>query len=153
MAKVSWIILMSCVFMFGCKSGDKVDVVPKTEEFTLDPEKADQLAEAAKAGNGAEASYTYDESGKVLTLVISATNFECGIEAGTMDAVLTEAPTTTMDWQFTESEIQVSFVRVDEGATGVVGIWKTDPDLYLILMADGTAQVLGEFDECGDDES
>ena len=59
---------------------------------------------------------------------------------------------TELSLRFEGDSSSVLWARVDELGEGIVGIWRTtDPDLFLILASDGSAQIFGEQEVCNND--
>ena len=142
---------LAIALAFAC-GGGSAPIDPDTDEFDVDPGDQTDIDAAAASGDGAEGSYSYDDVSDTLTITIAASTFECGIIVGTIVATVVELTATTMVWEFVDDDGGVTWTRVDNGTSGVVGIWRTDdPDLYLILSADGDAQIFGEGEVCDDD--
>jgi len=140
------LLICSC----GGDDGPSPGTDPDTEDFELDPQVEEEIEAAAAAGL-AEASYEYDAENDRLTISITSSSFACEIETGTFEAIVTSLTQSTMVWAFEDDDGGVTWTREDDGPLGVVGVWSTDdPELFLILSADGDAQLMGAF-ECNED--
>lgn len=152
MQRVIGLLVAAMIGASGC-GGSAAAVDPDTDEFDVSPSDQAAIDDAASSGDGAEGTYSYDEAGGTLTLTLTASTFECGIETGTLVANVTLTP-RKMVWTWPDGDGEVTWIRVDMNGTGIVGIWTTDdPNLYLILSADGTAQVFGDGEACDDDRT
>lgn len=141
--------LLICWMMISCSTGSALKIEPNIEEFELDSATTDKIDQAAEEGEGAKAEYTYDEGENTITLRIKASSFDCGIEKGVFVAKVTELTATTMKWEFTDGDGTVTWTRLDQGTSGIVGVWETtDPPLFLVLSGDRTAQIFGRGEEC-----
>lgn len=139
----------------GCGGNDASSIDPQTDDFVVDTATQEQIDNAAKSGDGAEGSYVFDETTGALTITITSSSFACNIEVGTLRAIVVEVDATTLVLEFDDGG-GATWTRIDMGvenpANPVVGIWMTsDPELYLVLANDMTAQLFGQGDECYDD--
>ena len=93
-------LLVLALLVTGCGDQVGLTVKPRIDDFPVSPQDSAKIRTAADKGSGAEATYSYDEAKKKLTLTISASSFRCDIKKGTLVAIVTELTATTMDWKF-----------------------------------------------------
>lgn len=144
------LVTLSLVACGGSSAGPALD--PNTDGFTVSDATQEELDEAANSGEGAEGSYTHDEETGVLTITLSTSSFNCGPVAGTVTATVISLSETELVVQFGGDSGNVTWTRVENTGSGIVGIWQTtDPNLYMILNGDGSAQLFGEQQICDED--
>lgn len=136
----------------GCGSDGQASIVPDTQGFDVDPEVEQEIEDAARTGDGAEGGYVFDEAGETITLTFESSTFDCQIEANVpLVATVTELTATTMTWEFADGGTAM-WMRLDNGTSGIQGIWKTEaPTFYLVLDAEGGAQIFGSELVCNDE--
>lgn len=147
---LSSLIALCLLACGGDGAGPAVD--PNTDEFTVSDAAQEELDDAADSGEGAEGSYTHDEETGVLTITLTSSSFDCGPVAGTVTATVISLSETELVVQFEGDSTYVTWTRVESTGSGIIGIWQTsDPDLYMILSEDGSAQLFGEEQICQED--
>lgn len=153
MIRNAWISSAFTILLLACGGADPSAAVdPATDEFTISDADRDALEEAAETGEGAEGSYSFDDASSTLTITIASSTFDCGPQVGTIIATVQTVNEEELVLRFEGDDGDVVFTRVDEGGDGLVGIWRTsNPDLYLILAPDGSAQIFGEQEVCNED--
>ncbi|MCB9558559.1 MAG: hypothetical protein H6707_20750 [Deltaproteobacteria bacterium] len=143
------LLLLSWVIAAGCSDSAGLSLTPRIDQFTVPTTEQTKIKAAAEQGSAAEASYAYDATSKKLTIDISASGFKCGIEKGRLVAQVTELSATNMVWQFEGAKDTTRWTRVDQGTSGIVGVWfAAEGELYLIVTADNKAQLFGKGEEC-----
>jgi hypothetical protein len=152
MSAITMARAVALILLVGCGGGADPIVDPDTDGFAVSDADQDAMDDAASSGEGAEGTYGYDEDSGTLTITIERSSFDCGPQVGSFTAAVQSVTASELVLLFEGDSSPVVWSRIDLEGDGLVGIWHTtDPDLYLVLDADGTAQIFGEQEICDDD--
>ncbi len=101
MTRIDLFLCSAAILTAGCSSSG---ADPKISEFNLDPTIKTEVETAAKDGDGASGSYSYDASAEKLTVDFTQSSFGCGIETGSLVATVTELTASQMTWTFADDD-------------------------------------------------
>jgi len=140
------LLIGALMFTASCSKGRSVAVDLTT--FTLDPVEIQEIEAAEESGAGAEGAIDYNETTNILTISVTASDFDCEgkpVSGDTLVATVTQLDATTMIWDM-DGDI-IEWTRIDDSGTGIEGVWKNVDDegtFFLLVNSNGTAQLVND---------